>query len=167
MNNITMSDEYEGDFTTRRVLNWTLSFTIKGYYFGPVSSKKVIKFVETNTYEDMPFADQIELQQITAQPGTPINSGQFELTKSYRILDLGSGTPAQWTTVGWVANRPAPTTAKGYSTADEGTGASPKVGDVFTANTNGSEVTDGLATLTYDNWDEDDSWSSIVIIDED
>ncbi len=166
MNNITMSDEYEGDFTTRRVLNWTLSFTIKGYYFGPVSNKKVIKFVETNTYEDMPFAGQTELQEITSQPGARVNSGQFELTKSYRILHLGTGTKAQWQTAGWVENRAAPTNPSGYELPDKGTGATPKVGDVFTAVTNGSGITAGVATLTYDNWDEDDSWSSIVVIDE-
>lgn len=167
MNNITMSDEYEGDFTTRRVLNWTLSFTIKGYYFGPVSNKKVIKFVETNTYEDLPFVGQPELQTHTAQPGVRVSTGQLEVGKSYRIIDLGTGTANQWTTVGWVANRTAPVDPNGYELPDKGTGETPKMGDVFTAATNGSEVTGGVATLTYDQWDADDSWSSIVIIDED
>lgn len=166
MNNITMSDEYEGDFTTRRVLNWTLSFTIKGYYFGPVSNKTVIRFVETNTYEDLPFAGQPELQTQTVQPGVRVNTGQLTQDNSYRIIDLGSGTTQQWTDVGWIANRPAPTDPNGFELPDKGTGTSPKVGDVFTADTNGSEVTGGVATLTYDYWEENDSWSSIVVIDE-
>jgi hypothetical protein len=161
-----MSDEYEGDFTTRRVLNWTLSFTVKGYYFGPVSNKTVIRFVETSTYEDLPFVGQPELQTQTVQPGVRVNTGQLTQNNSYRIIDLGSGTTPQWTTVGWIANRPAPTDPNGYELPDKGTGASPKVGDVFTAATNGSEVTGGVATLTYDYWEENDSWSSIVVIDE-
>jgi hypothetical protein len=38
LENITMQDDYEGDFTTRRVLIYTLRFTAKTYIFGPVSS---------------------------------------------------------------------------------------------------------------------------------
>jgi len=33
---ISMSDDYEGDFTTRRALVYTLNFTAKTYLFGPV-----------------------------------------------------------------------------------------------------------------------------------
>lgn len=45
LENITMQDDYEGDFTTRRVLLYTLRFTAKTYLFGPTSSasKDVIK----------------------------------------------------------------------------------------------------------------------------
>ena len=46
--NISMSDDYEGDFTTRRALIYTIRFTAKTYLFGPVSSsatKDIIKKV--------------------------------------------------------------------------------------------------------------------------
>jgi len=45
LENITMQDDYEGDFTSRRVLLYTLRFTAKTYLFGPVSSasKNIIK----------------------------------------------------------------------------------------------------------------------------
>ena len=38
LDSITMNDDYEGDFTTRRALIYTLRFTAKTYLFGPVSS---------------------------------------------------------------------------------------------------------------------------------
>ena len=40
-----MDDQYEGDFTSRRVLLYTLRFTAKTYLFGPVTaaSKDIIK----------------------------------------------------------------------------------------------------------------------------
>ncbi|NDB80098.1 hypothetical protein EB155_09560, partial [archaeon] len=38
LENITMQDDYEGDFTTRRVLVYTLRFTAKTYLFGPIST---------------------------------------------------------------------------------------------------------------------------------
>jgi hypothetical protein len=45
LENITMMDDYEGDFTTRRTLVYTLRFTAKTYLFGPVSTatKDIIK----------------------------------------------------------------------------------------------------------------------------
>ena len=45
LENITMQDDYEGDFTQRRVLLYKLRFTAKTYLFGPVSdaSKDIIK----------------------------------------------------------------------------------------------------------------------------
>ena len=47
LENVTMQDDYEGDFTTRRVLLYTLRFTAKTYLFGPVTSatKDIVKQV--------------------------------------------------------------------------------------------------------------------------
>ena len=44
LENITMQDDYEGDFESRRVLLYTIRFTAKTYLFGPVSdaSKDII-----------------------------------------------------------------------------------------------------------------------------
>jgi hypothetical protein len=38
LDSITMEDDYEGDYSTRRALIYTLKFTAKIYLFGPVSS---------------------------------------------------------------------------------------------------------------------------------
>ena len=50
LENITMSDEYEGDFSSRRVLLYTLRFTAKTYLFGPSTkvSKDIIKKATVN-----------------------------------------------------------------------------------------------------------------------
>jgi hypothetical protein len=49
LNNISMQDDYEGDFSTRRSLIYTLKFTAKTYLFGPIAgadaSKDIIKKV--------------------------------------------------------------------------------------------------------------------------
>ena len=47
--NISMQDDYEGDFTTRRSLYYTIRFTAKTYLFGPIASgvsKDLIKKVQ-------------------------------------------------------------------------------------------------------------------------
>ena len=45
LENITIQDDYEGDFSSRRVLLYTLRFTAKTYLFGPASkaTKDIIK----------------------------------------------------------------------------------------------------------------------------
>lgn len=48
LNSVSTEDTYEGDFETRRSLIHTLNFTLRGWFFGPNQSRKVIKFVESN-----------------------------------------------------------------------------------------------------------------------
>ena len=50
LENITMQDDYEGDFTQRRVLLYTLRFTAKTYLFGPVqtATKDIIRKTAIN-----------------------------------------------------------------------------------------------------------------------
>ena len=47
LESVTMDDQYEGNFTSRRVLLYTLRFSAKTYLFGPVTSatKDIIKKV--------------------------------------------------------------------------------------------------------------------------
>ena len=54
LNNISMDDQYEGDFTTRRALTYTLDFTIKTYMFGPVASSSdgLIREVQVDYHGD-------------------------------------------------------------------------------------------------------------------
>ena len=53
LNSIAYEDTYQGDFTTRRALIYTLSFTAKFYLYGPVTSEKVIKTVQVDQYTDL------------------------------------------------------------------------------------------------------------------
>ncbi len=50
LNSVNMEDTYEGDFTERRVIEYTLEFTMKIYFFGPVYTGEVIKNVIERTY---------------------------------------------------------------------------------------------------------------------
>ncbi len=71
LNSITTEDTYEGSYDERRALIWTLNFTLKGYYFGPVAEKKIIKFVTANVYGSM--TANSPYQSITVQPGLTAN----------------------------------------------------------------------------------------------
>tara|TARA_B100000214_G_scaffold374657_1_gene358105 strand:- start:689 stop:1537 length:849 start_codon:yes stop_codon:yes gene_type:complete len=54
LDSISFQDDYEGDFSTRRALIYTLRFTAKTYLFGPVadSSEGLIKKVQVDYYAD-------------------------------------------------------------------------------------------------------------------
>ena len=68
LNSVTTEDQYEGDFQTRRVLVWTLNFTMKAYYFGPTSTKRVIKFTDANIFTSTTATTAEE--QVNVQPGS-------------------------------------------------------------------------------------------------
>jgi hypothetical protein len=52
LNSVTPEIDYEGDFSTTRLIIWTLNFTVKGYIFPPVSNVGLIEQANTNIYID-------------------------------------------------------------------------------------------------------------------
>jgi len=60
LDSINFTDDYEGDFTGRRILIYTLSFTAKSYMFGPISDtgdgliRKVQVDYHTSTEKNAP-----------------------------------------------------------------------------------------------------------------
>ena len=52
LGNIGYEDTYDGDFTNRRAVIYTLSFTAKTYLFGPMNNQGVIKQTQTDVYTD-------------------------------------------------------------------------------------------------------------------
>ena len=50
LNDVKSEDTYEGNFIQRRVLTWTLSFTLKGWIFGPTRKSNQIKTSYINLY---------------------------------------------------------------------------------------------------------------------
>ena len=68
LNSISYEDNYQGDFTTRRALIYTLSFTAKFYLYGPVTSSKVIKTVQVDQYTDVEVNSPKREQRLTVTP---------------------------------------------------------------------------------------------------
>ena len=52
LGNINYEDTYDGDFTNRRAVIYTLSFTAKTYLFGPMNNQGVIKETQADLYSD-------------------------------------------------------------------------------------------------------------------
>jgi len=68
LNSINYEDNYQGDYTERRAIMYTLDFTTKFYLYGPVTSSKVIKTVQVDQYTDLPDVSPTREQRYTATP---------------------------------------------------------------------------------------------------
>jgi len=88
LNRVNLEDVYEGDFKERRSLVWTLDFTMKGYLYGPVKSKKIIKFSNTEFFVvkgDMvanttnPAVAYIQIQPGLTANGQPTSNSSFSI----------------------------------------------------------------------------------------
>ena len=104
LENITMQDDYEGDYTTRRVLLYTLRFTAKTYLFGPVTTatKDIIKKATVGylsgtdtsnttreiTYSVVPRA----VKNYTGDAATTLSVDISKTTKTFEVEDASSLT---------------------------------------------------------------------------
>jgi hypothetical protein len=77
LNDVSVEDTYEGDFSTRRALIWNLNFTMKGYIFGPTSTSGIIKRSLINYIPNSPTGDKKLTSTITpglTSSGTPTSN---------------------------------------------------------------------------------------------
>jgi hypothetical protein len=57
LNSVSVNDEYDGDFQTRRFVTHTLNFQMKVNLFGAVSGKEVIQHVNANVGDNEDFSN--------------------------------------------------------------------------------------------------------------
>lgn len=101
LENITMQDDYEGDFTTRRALVYTLRFTAKTYLFGPVSTatKDIIKKTTINyisgDYTNTPTRNVMysaEPRAIKNYTGTVVTILSKDITTEDKVINVVDAT---------------------------------------------------------------------------
>lgn len=86
---IGQEDTYDDAFENRRVLVWTLNFTMKAQYFGPITNKKVIKFTEANVYGSTNANTALEV--IKVQPGLTANGeATTDINETVPYTDINS-----------------------------------------------------------------------------
>jgi hypothetical protein len=80
LNDVSYEDSYSGDFTTRRAVIYTLNFTAKTYLFGPATTQKTIKEVQSDLYTDTPVSTREERITITPNPTSADANDDFGFT---------------------------------------------------------------------------------------
>ena len=90
LNNVNYDDSYNGDFTTRRAVTYTLGFTAKTYLFGPAQTQKVVKTVQTDLHTNTTGDESREVRiEITPNPTTSDADDDFGFTTT--ITDFNDG----------------------------------------------------------------------------
>ena len=68
LTNISYDDQYEGDFSQRRAIIWTLDFTLKLNFFGPINKQSIIKSVDVGLFNNKEMTENIETYNATISP---------------------------------------------------------------------------------------------------
>ena len=108
LENVTMQDDYEGDYERRRVLLYTMRFTAKTYLFGPVSSasKDIIKKATVlytsgdsrSTERDVTYT--VTPRALKDYTGDVLTNVETDITATNRVIQVTDGT--QVTAEKWV-----------------------------------------------------------------
>ena len=81
LNSVNYEDTYSGDFTTRRAVVYTLSFTAKTYLYGPISQQRVIKETQADMYTDTTGTEKREQRiVVTTDPTNADADDDFGFT---------------------------------------------------------------------------------------
>jgi len=102
LDSITMDDDYEGNFDTRRALVYTLNFTAKAYVFGPVTdvTSDIIKKVTVGYVAGRPGSPNAERDltyQVTPRAtkdydGSVVTLLSENVDLSQNIISVDDGT---------------------------------------------------------------------------
>ena len=89
LNDISYEDSYNGTFTQRRAVIYTLNFTAKTYLYGPMNNNKVIKEVQNDLYSDTntTTAKREERITVTPKPTTADADDDFGFTTTISFFD--------------------------------------------------------------------------------
>tara|TARA_Y100000592_G_scaffold97073_1_gene166959 strand:- start:445 stop:1251 length:807 start_codon:yes stop_codon:yes gene_type:complete len=90
LNSINYEDTYNGEFTQRRAVVYTLSFTAKTYLYGPMANQSVIKTVQSDlgADTDAPLTRE-ERIVITPNPTTADADDDFGFTTTISTFNDG------------------------------------------------------------------------------
>lgn len=81
---VTMNDDYEGDFITRRAIIYTLDFETRVNFYGEVQNRKMIRKVVSDFFDfDKGNEGLLERQQVTTNPTTANITDTFTYAVTY------------------------------------------------------------------------------------
>jgi len=76
---VTKTDTYEGGFGETRVLEWTLTFVVKGWFYPPIKDAEVIKRVLVDVYKDKELAEKYETLTARVDPLTAMPEDDYDI----------------------------------------------------------------------------------------
>lgn len=100
LNSVTTENLYEGDYETRQTVLYTLTFTLKGWYFGPERKQKVIKFIDvdlsSSTESNATVDERVIIKPGLDAQGNPLNQDSVTATA---VSSISNGSVAEITII--------------------------------------------------------------------
>ncbi len=93
LSDVSYTDEYEGDFQSRRVITWTLNFEMKTYLYGSIASQEIIRDVRARTYispdgqVDTTAGRQSEVKMVPNPTNTAADTSPLNITETINFFD--------------------------------------------------------------------------------
>jgi hypothetical protein len=88
LQSVNYTDDYEGDFTSRRVLIYTLDFSMKTFFYGPITQNQgVIKDATVNT-RDFDNGTTIQRVQTIVDPLGAQKDGTYTIEETITDFDF-------------------------------------------------------------------------------
>jgi len=93
LSDVSYTDEYEGDFQSRRVITWTLNFEMKTYLYGSIASQEIIRDVRARTYispdgqVDTTAGRQSEVKMVPNPTNTAADTSPLNITETIDFFD--------------------------------------------------------------------------------
>tara|TARA_X000000368_G_C22937416_1_gene670521 strand:- start:278 stop:1105 length:828 start_codon:yes stop_codon:yes gene_type:complete len=93
LQDVSYTDEYEGDFQSRRVITWNLNFEMKTYLYGSISSSEIIRDVRARTYitddgqVDSTAGRQSEIKQVPNPTNASPETSPLNITETINFFD--------------------------------------------------------------------------------
>lgn len=83
LNSISYEDDYEGSFTQRRAIIWTLSFTLKLNFFGPINKQGIIRSSTVSTFSNEALTDQQIRYNVSVDPTTAVPGDDIDFVETF------------------------------------------------------------------------------------
>lgn len=83
LNSVSYEDDYEGDFRQRRAIIWTLDFTLKLNFFGPINKQSIIRSSTVNTFNDSSLSQRQQVYNVTVNPGDAVPGDDLDFVETF------------------------------------------------------------------------------------
>jgi hypothetical protein len=98
LNSVNYEDTDSGDFSQRRAVIYTLGFTAKTYLFGPASTQKVVKEVQSDLYTDTDTTNKAREERIIVIPNPTSADADDDFGFTTTIQNFSDGKKYSTTT---------------------------------------------------------------------
>jgi hypothetical protein len=83
LDSISFEDTFEGDFSERRMILWTLQFTMKVNFFGPIKKQGLIKTSITNVNQNIDMSNTMGTVTVSVDPTTAMPADDFTIQEDF------------------------------------------------------------------------------------